>query len=85
MMTDKVFAYTFRLMNQQSALILTKYENDETVLNNLYEEMLLDVEANEGLGFVNYLTKLISFLEAKEDYEKCSMLLKLKNKIKEIL
>ena len=82
-MTDKVYLYIFRLLNQETALLITKYFQDDAVLNDLYADMLLDVEANEGIGFINYLTKLIRFCEVKEDYEKCILLLKLKNRIKE--
>lgn len=81
-MTDKVYTYLFRLLNQETAILITKYEGDETTLSNLYEAMLLDAGDNDN-AFINYITQLLSFLEKKEDYERCAKLLKLKNKIKE--
>jgi hypothetical protein len=81
-MSDKLFTYVFNFINTQTALIMAKYEESEDLLNNLHSEMLIDVGDKPQQGFINYLIKLISFCEAKEDYEKCAMLLKLKNKIK---
>ncbi len=83
-MTDKVYTYIFKLLSQETALLFTKYDNDsdQNLVNDLYSDMLLDVEENESAGFINYLIKLISFLEQKEDYEWCSKLLKLKTRIK---
>ena len=40
-MTDKVYTYVFNLLNQQTALLITKYSEDEKLINDLYSDMLL--------------------------------------------
>jgi hypothetical protein len=83
-MTDKIYTYLFNKMNQETALIITKYDGDETAINNIYAGYLEQIgEAGDCKIFINYITQLIAFLEQKEDYEKCFQLLKLKNKIKD--
>lgn len=83
-MTDKVYTFLFNKLNVETALIITKYSNDENAINNVYAGFLEQIgEAGDYQIFINYLTQLISFLEQKEDYEKCFQLLKLKNKIKD--
>ncbi|QEC78750.1 hypothetical protein [Mucilaginibacter ginsenosidivorax] len=83
-MTDKVYTYLFNKMNQVTALIITKYDADETAVNNIYAGYLEQIgETGDAQIFINYIVQLISFLEQKEDYEKCFQLLKLQNKIKE--
>lgn len=85
MLNDKVYTYVFRIINQETAMLITKYPDsiDETVVNNLYSDLLIEAGDNNSQAFINYLTKLISFSEQKEDYKRCSKLLKLKNKLKE--
>lgn len=83
-MTDKVYTYLFNKMNQETALIITKYDSAEIAINNIYAGYLEQIgETGDCKIFINYITQLISFLEQKEDYEKCLQLLKLKNKIKD--
>jgi hypothetical protein len=84
MMSDKTLRYIFKLLSQETGLLITKFPEDDTIINDLYEAMIFDDDDNDGLTACrNYITMLIKYCEQKEYYEKCAMLLKLKNKISE--
>jgi hypothetical protein len=79
-MTDKVYKYLFRIVGQETGMLITRYPDDEDLLNGLYEDFLLSIEG-DSKALINYFTILIGYAESKEYYEKCATLLKLKDKI----
>ncbi len=79
-MTDKIYKYIFRLINQETGLLITMYPDDESVINDLYEHMIYS-DVDDCTALKNYIALLIKFCESKEYYEKCSLLLKLNHKI----
>jgi hypothetical protein len=79
-MTDKTFQYLFRLVGQETGMLIGRYPNDEDILNDLYEDFLVSLE-DDPKALRNYITMLIGYAESKEYYEKCATLLKLKGKI----
>ena len=83
-MNKVLSAYALRLLGQQTALIMTMYESDYYLISDMYDEMIIDVTENKDIGYMNYITKLIGYLVKKEEYERCSQLLKIKNKISEL-
>jgi hypothetical protein len=81
-MTDKLYTLIFNTINTQTGLILTKYPDDEDLINDWYADLLIDLDEEALKAFNIYLNKMLAFLEVKEDYERCGVLLKIKKKLK---
>ncbi|MGF7075318.1 hypothetical protein ABIC84_003266 [Mucilaginibacter sp. 3215] len=79
-MTNAKSKLIFRIINQETGMLITKYPDDENIINNLYQS-LIDDEGDEALAYKRYINLLIKYCEQKEFYEKCILLLKLKNKL----
>lgn len=82
-MSDAVYKKLFQIMSQDTALMMTKYDSkiDIELINDLYSNFIIDIADKEETGFITYLTLLIAFLEAKEDYRWCARLFDLKKRL----
>ena len=80
-MTDRLYFITFNRVNFETAFIIGRYPDEEKMINEWYSDLLLELD-DDAKAFNIYLTKMIGFCEAKEDYETCSALLKIKKRIK---
>ncbi|MGY4540068.1 hypothetical protein ACVW0P_004510 [Mucilaginibacter sp. UYNi724] len=80
-MTDKLSLFIFNQINLQTSLIIGRYPDIEGLLNDWYGELIIESD-DEQKAYKNYLTNVIALLEVRyEDYERCAILLKIRNKI----